>query len=168
MNPGTINSNNLFEQLDETTDELISLLSPLNEEQLNKIPFEGSWTAAQLATHITMSIAAMAKSINEQGETGRKPDEKVAWLENAFLDLSSKLEVRDFIRPEERTYTKDEVMTTLQTAITDFRQNASNNKLNDVITHFIFKDISKYEIVVFIIVHTQRHVQQLKGIINSI
>ncbi len=45
----------ILNQLQKTTDELIHGLSSLSQEQLNAVPFEGSWTAAQLGEHLHKS-----------------------------------------------------------------------------------------------------------------
>ena len=38
----------LFYSVDNVTSELLALVSSFSDEELNQIPFEGSWTAAQV------------------------------------------------------------------------------------------------------------------------
>ena len=37
---------------ENTNVELLQLFSSFNQEQINVVPFEGSWTAGQLAEHL--------------------------------------------------------------------------------------------------------------------
>ena len=70
-----INTGELFVTLDNTTSELIELISSFSETQINEIPSAGSWTAAQLAEHVTKSNIGIIKSLNKEGKPpGRAAD----------------------------------------------------------------------------------------------
>ena len=42
----------LAEEIQQSADEFIATLSRFSNEQLNTVPFAGSWTAGQVADHI--------------------------------------------------------------------------------------------------------------------
>ena len=41
-----------IQEFEETTFDLGKVLSSFSQEEFNKIPFEGSWTAGQVAEHL--------------------------------------------------------------------------------------------------------------------
>src|SRR3954463_8234782 len=72
----------LFENVDSLTEEFVDILSSFDQEEINTIPFEGSWTAAQLADHITKSNRGIAQALEMPGRKAeRKADERVKELE---------------------------------------------------------------------------------------
>jgi hypothetical protein len=66
----------ILNRFDKTTDELIGLLTPLTQEQLNKVPFENSWTAGQVGDHLCKSYDATGVLNGNIKATDRVPDEK--------------------------------------------------------------------------------------------
>ncbi len=50
-----MNTNKIHKEIDETFAELQRLISSFDQEQINIVPFEGSWTAGQLAQHVIIS-----------------------------------------------------------------------------------------------------------------
>ena len=61
-----LNTKELFESLDGTMLQLMQLIAPLNEKEINTIPFEESWTAAQLVVHVTKSNRAIAQALKQK------------------------------------------------------------------------------------------------------
>ena len=77
MIAGKINSKELFSSLDETWSELEQLISLTDGSTINAVPFEDSWTVAQLASHVTKSNKGIAQVLNMEGKTAeRNLDEK--------------------------------------------------------------------------------------------
>ena len=60
-------SNELLKDLYATGDALLAALEKFTPAQLNKAPFEGSWTAAQVADHLLKSNGGILKII--EGKT---------------------------------------------------------------------------------------------------
>src|SRR5215210_3064680 len=76
-------------ELDNVTQKLMQLISSLDEEQLNTIPFEGSWTAGQVAEHLIKSNGGFAKLLfGPVKETERATDELVEPIKKTFLDFT--------------------------------------------------------------------------------
>src|SRR6478609_149726 len=93
-----INTEELFATLDNTTSELIELISSFSETQINEIPSAGSWTAAQVAEHVTRSNIAIIKSLKKEGRSpDRAADAGVEGLKSTFLNFDKKLQSPEFI-----------------------------------------------------------------------
>jgi hypothetical protein len=157
--------------LNETTDAFAAGVEGIPERLFNTVPFEGSWTAGQLLCHIIKSDTSILAALKDDAipTTTRNGDEQVAKLESLFLNFDQKLDPPDFIVPEAIDYNKEELLAT-------FRQGRGElanvllhtNAMETCITHPIFKDHTRLEMVWFIIVHTMRHTRQLEKIIAAL
>ncbi len=54
----------LQSDINKTFTELKEVISSFNEDQINLIPFEGSWTPGQVAEHIILSVSGFERAIN--------------------------------------------------------------------------------------------------------
>ncbi len=159
----------LFSGIDKTVTELLDLVFYLDADKINTVPYKDSWTAAQLLRHVTKSTVAMAKGMDAPGKPPeREPDARVAELEKVFLDFSTKLNAPDFIVPEEGTYEKDRSMQELKTAFDKLKENANKADLNTLLEGLPLGPITKLEILHFSLYHTQRHLQQMKRIVEAL
>lgn len=164
-----LNTKELFTSLDETTSELIQLASSKNEVLLNTVPFAGSWTAAQLIIHVTKSNKAIAQGLKMQGKPAdRNPEEGVPHLKKMFLDFEVKYQSPDFIIPEEGNYNKQELIDALIKSIQRLQQTRIETDLTEIINLPAFGDVTKLELLHFVLYHTQRHIHQLKKIFTSL
>ncbi|MBL7710588.1 MAG: DinB family protein [Chitinophagaceae bacterium] len=155
----------VFESMNATGVELIHLLKSTAEAKVNMVPFEGSWTIAQVADHITLSNTSIAKALSLAGTPiNRAADERAGELEDIFLDFSKKYKAPGFIIPTQDVYEKEELINQLEQSFTAIKE-ASSTDLAVLINHPAFGDISKLEILYFVWFHTQRHLQQVKNIL---
>ncbi|HEV8506041.1 MAG TPA: dihydrofolate reductase family protein [Chitinophagaceae bacterium] len=162
-----INTEELFASLDRTTLELLELISSFTETQINELPFAGSWTAAQVAEHITLSNIGIIKSLKNEGRSSdRSPDAGVEGLRTTFLDFDTKLQSPEFILPTRDIYQKKLVIDSLGISIAELLRLARQVNLFETISHPIFGDITKLELIHFVVYHTERHVHQLKNILT--
>ena len=159
----------LLTAIDEAILQLQTLLSQLNEDKLNAIPYEGSWTAAQLLQHVTKSIDFMAKAMLDAPKPAdRNPGEKIAHLKNIFLDLSNKMNSPDFIFPDTIPSTKQASSDALSKTFEQFKASVHQADLNDIVDGLPFGSTTKLEILHFVLYHTQRHLQQMQNICASL
>ncbi|HMK27732.1 MAG TPA: DinB family protein [Chitinophagaceae bacterium] len=155
----------IFKDLQGTTDELLQLLSTFSQEQINAVPFENSWTAGQVAEHITRSNASVVHFLTVEGKTTeRKPDERAEELKKVFLDYTNKMKSPEFILPTQDNYGKENVIAELERSINQLKKAGSTVNLLETIQHPAFKEITKLELIHFAVYHTERHVHQLKNI----
>src|SRR4029079_11995187 len=55
MIAGTSSRNELLAAIDEAVSELVNIVSAMNEDEVNMVPYKDSWTAGQLLRHGTKS-----------------------------------------------------------------------------------------------------------------
>ncbi|MEO5591131.1 MAG: DinB family protein [Chitinophagaceae bacterium] len=160
----------LFVSIDEAAMELMHLMLPLSESQMNAVPFKDSWTAAQLATHVTKSNNGMVQALEMEGKPAtRKPDERVKELKDTFLDFSTKLKSPDFIIPESGEYRKELVIGALKKSNDKLKKSAAKANPDEMISlPAAFGEITKLELFHFVLYHTKRHIHQLKNIVQHI
>jgi hypothetical protein len=164
-----IDTKELFIRLDMAWRELHRLISSMQENVINTVPFANSWTVAQLIMHIAKSNNAIAQGLDMPGKPAtRQPDEGVLQLKKTFLDFTIKFQSPDFITPENKQYKKDEIMTSLATSIKRLKDRRASTDLTTVITLKVFDEITKLELLYFVLYHTQRHIHQLRSIIKKI
>jgi len=159
----------LFKSLDAWTSEFVLIVSSFSETQINTIPFRGSWTAAQVADHITKSNIGVIHSLKTQGKPAtRDPDERVKNLKDQFLNFDEKLRSPKFILPTRDIYQKEKVIADLRQSIERLIEIGNKVNLSEALHHPIFGEITKLELLHFVVYHTQRHIYQLRDISHII
>ncbi|MEP6512401.1 MAG: DinB family protein [Parafilimonas sp.] len=167
--PITIGAKELFASLDDTASELLKLISSADEKTISIIPFEDSWTAAQLAAHVTKSNQAIAQALNMQGKTAeRNPAERAQELKAIFLDFTTKFQSPEFILPAQDTYQKETLIADFKKSIEQLKEMSTKADLSEIISVPAFGEITKFELLYFVLYHTQRHIHQLKNIFKII
>jgi hypothetical protein len=167
MSTATTDATELFVDLDKTTDDLIELITSVNQQRINTVPFKDSWTPAQLTVHVTKSNNAIAQGLNMQGKPAdRNIDDGVPNLKKMFLDFDIKYKSPQFIVPEEGEYNKEEIIEALQRSIDRLKHTRERIDLSEIISLPPFGEVTKFEILHFVLYHTTRHVHQLKNMIN--
>ena len=165
----TVNKTELLDQIDETVSELISLMSSLDEKEVNTIPYIDSWTAGQLFQHIIKSTEAITEAMRKKGVPAeRDPSENIANLKKTFLDFSTKLESPGFIVPEDDTYKKTAIIQKLGNSFQQLRECTNDADLTVLVKKSPVGDATKWEMLHFVLYHTQRHLHQMKKIHEAI
>ena len=160
---------NILVQYEHTARQLLKLISSFSRDELNTIPYAGSWTAAQVVSHVTKSNQSIVQALNlEAKTTNRKPDIRVEELRTIFLDFNTKLQSPDFILPKNGTYNKEVIIADLQKSIEQLKEESENVNLSGAIHHIAFGDITKLELLHFVVYHTERHIYQLKNIFRLV
>ena len=164
-----LNTKELFISLDDASSQLLNMIASLSEVALNTVPFHESWTAAQLASHVTKSNSSISLALNMEAKPAeRDPAERVQELRRMFLDFTTKFQSPDFISPTQSTYEKDILISKLNRSVERLKEAASKVNLTDIINLPAFGEITKLELLHFVLYHTQRHTHQLKNIIRII
>ena len=143
-----------------------------NENELNTVPYEGSWTAAQVARHLMLSEDGMDELLTApMQEADRQPHEKAGWLKDMFLNFETKMKSPDFIVPEDKHYTHAE----LEGPLTDIRdkmiaaaETANLAEMAPLPEGHPFEGSTKLEMVHFITYHTMRHNHQMEKIRKAV
>jgi DinB superfamily len=169
MQTGALPKEELLAALKNMVLELMQVLNGFDGQNINTVPFEGSWTAAQVVDHITRSNMSITKAFTLKGATlNRDPAERVQELKNVFLNFNSKFQSPDFILPTQQVYEKKMLVALLNRSVDKIKEVSCRADLSEMINHPAFGDITKFEILHFVLFHTQRHIHQLKKIFQSV
>lgn len=168
----TIQTRELFASFEDTTTQLINSLSLFSEKEINRIPFEGSWTAAQVGEHLLKSGKGILNVLTGQTEPAkRNPVEHIVALESIFLDFTKKAQSAKSLWPSEEDKNKEELISGLQSMMEHIKRTTSETDITLTCLDFPFPGIgtlTRYEWVVFVICHTKKHIYQIQNIHRSI
>lgn len=149
--------------------ELLEVLHGFDGQNINTVPFEGSWTAAQVVDHITRSNMSITKAFTLKGAAiNRDPADRVQELKNVFLNFNTRFQSPEFILPTQKAYEKKMLIALLSRSVDKIKEVSCQADLSEMINHPAFGDITKFEILHFVLFHTQRHIHQLKKIFLAI
>jgi hypothetical protein len=162
----------LLSEFTSAADELVSLLFSLNEDQLNKIPFEGSWTAGQVGHHLLKSYG-VAKILNGNTAPAKRPaDEKIREIKKVFLNFEIKMKSPEFIVPSSDHIEKEKLINGIKSkmeTIKNFLGSKPDLTLICLDTELPGTgNLTRQEWIRFMTIHTQRHIHQLKKIIGIV
>lgn len=159
----------LDQDIRHTFHEVKKVLALFNNDNLNKVPFEGSWTAAQVAEHMILALSrSTALFTGPIAVTDRDPSEKIKIIEDIFLDMEKKFKSPEFILPSNDLHTKEELIATFDHIEKDLLAHTGGD-LTGTCTLFELPGmghLTKDEWLHFYLAHTQRHTQQLKNILQ--
>ncbi|MEH6764703.1 MAG: DinB family protein [Aequorivita antarctica] len=161
----------VLKRFDIATDKLIEQLASLSEEQLNTVPFEGSWTAGQLGNHLYKSYNIMDILNGNVEETDRDPAAKLAEIEKTFKDFSIKMNSPEMVLPTTKHIEKERLLSSLKERIEQQREAIENLDLSKTCLDAEIPGggpFTRQEWLGFNTIHTERHNHQLKNIIESL
>jgi hypothetical protein len=155
----------ILKELHQTASEIRDYFSQLTEIEINKIPFEGSWTAAQLLRHVSKSTLGIAQALKIDAKpANRSITDRVKEFKITFLDYSTKMKSPDIVKPEERVYNKQISLSKFDEAFQSLSENSKDKDLNVLIEGLSLGQATKLELLHFVLYHTMRHGNQMKKI----
>jgi uncharacterized damage-inducible protein DinB len=156
----------------ETTERLIATLNSFSKDQFNKVPFEGSWTAGQVAEHLYKGERNAIAMINGNTEpSGRDPFEKVNILRSVFLDYETKRKSPEFILPTDEEKDPGFFAEGFSSSREELRAILETKELSNLCTTNPFPrigNLTRWEWVAFAVFHSKRHTDQLKKIAEKL
>ena len=156
----------------ETFKKLNEILDSFSDEEINIVPFEGSWTGGQLIQHLILACSDYPKLFNGNKEkTNRKPDEQVKGLKDVFLNFDTKMDSPDFLKPEIKDYNKNLQTLSLLKIESELLNASETHDLTLLCLDFQLPDSEKFTIfewINFALIHIQRHTKQLNNIYEHI
>ena len=85
-------SKEIINQLETALNDTLALLASFDEKEMNTVPFEGSWTAAQVCRHLLKSETGMDELLFAPSQVpDRNPEERAAELKDLFLNFEIKM-----------------------------------------------------------------------------
>jgi len=162
--------NRLAEQITDVKRDLLAMLNSFSQENINQKPFDGSWTAGQVAEHVLKSASGVLGALTGLTKSpDRDPEQFVKRISNAFMNFDVKMKSTDFILPSEETKDKNYLLKALETTFDGIEKVADTDDLTQICTTFEMPAVgylSRSEFLNFTIVHTRRHIYQLKNILS--
>ena len=163
-----INNQELIHEVNDTMEKAVAIFSGIAEGKINQVPFEKSWTAAQVMKHLVMSNGGFEEIMRGSvTDSGRDQAQNVALIQSIFLDFTTKMKSPGFIVPPDELYDK----TALLTAFVDIKNKLVNNidtqDLSKLCTAFKLPQLgflTRLEAIHFVVCHTKRHTHQLQQI----
>lgn len=158
----------LMEDLRKSTRELTEALRLFSQEQLNQVPFPGSWTPGQVGQHLLKSETGVTELLRGNTQRAiRQPDAHHENIRSLFLDFSTKMEAPEFIIPDNHPKNREQLIRSLEENRENVLQAAAEQDLDLLLTDFDMPDwgpLSGQEWLTFMTVHSRRHTHQLHKI----
>ncbi|MEJ0081982.1 MAG: DinB family protein [Puia sp.] len=165
----TTDKNELLASSDKSISGMLDLMSALDNEEVNNVPYKDSWTPAMLFRHVSKSLNAMSDAMRMDSKPAeRDPGEKIPGLKKAFLDFSVKMKSPDFIVPENGPFEKQSISEELKNSFRQLKESSENADLTDLVVGLPLGPITKLEILHFVMYHSQRHLHQMKKICKAL
>lgn len=158
-------------EIREAFDRLIGTLASLSQDQLNQVPFPGSWTAAQVGDHLLKSYGIISLLDGNTGPVYRPVDQKAVAIKTVFLDFGIQMESPDFILPSEGWINKETLIRELEQKAQIILESPKSRDLSRCCLDFELPGsglLTGWEWIHFITYHTQRHLHQLEKIMLNI
>ena len=162
---------NMLIEMDETSNKLMHTISSFPQATFNTIPFEDSWTAAQVSEHILKSVSGVVELLYATTKpTERQPNEKAGAIKAIFLDFKTKMKSPEFVLPGNSPIEKEKLSTALTETMDKMIIAIKTLNLSETCTAFELPGIGEFtraEWIYFAMYHTQRHTHQLKNIFEA-
>ena len=158
----------LLKDTQSTFSDLHNAIGRFKDEQIDALPFEGSWTPGQVAEHILKAVAGTPQLCMGSTQPAMRPqDQNTPGIRNLFLDYSIQMKSPDFIQPTEKQHVKPQLLSRVKKTEQDFIEIIGSQDLSLLCTDFElpgFGPLTRYEWLDFGLTHTKRHIRQLNNI----
>ncbi|MBS1662697.1 MAG: DinB family protein [Bacteroidetes bacterium] len=161
-----MDANELKKQVRETGAAIVGMMESFSEDKLNRVPFEGSWTAGQVGEHLLKSGGITEILWGRTEPALRAPDEKLGPL-SIFLDFTVKFKSPDFIVPSDGFHAKEPLVEGLRERWSKIGVAVDTLDLSEVCKDFEMPQmgtLTRLELIGFQVFHTKRHLHQLNNI----
>ena len=159
----------LIADIEQTIDWLKKMI---DADTYNKVPFKGSWTAAQVVEHINIVGTGFDYLLNGATENTNRPVDKfVIPIKTMFLNFDAKAVAAPNVTPAERNYNLQEHMLKLDNIKSAIIKDIKTLDMHMTCVNFdipTFGYFTRLEAVYFFLFHTKRHVHQLQNIVKTL
>ena len=173
MNTNSMSQEDLIVEIENVNREFIQTLSQFTEDKLNKVPFEGSWTAGQVAEHITKSNGGILEQLlNGKTKSANRPyDEKVAVVQDVFRS-KEKMKSAPQLEPSKPPHNLDSLLNSLKKQKEQQIETIKEKDLKALISELEFPPspdgLTGYEWLQLMIEHANRHRKQIGNIYKKL
>ena len=143
-------------------------ISKLADEDLNRVPFAGSWTAGEVSGHLLRSLkTSYALLARNTQDSDRPADKNVERITKFFGDYTSTLKNPASTEPEKKQYVKAEIIGDFEKVRKQLVEVVETMELNRICTGYelpTFGPFTRLEWITFFLTHIQRHTNQVQKI----
>ncbi|WP_166805821.1 DinB family protein [Jeotgalibacillus sp. R-1-5s-1] len=155
------------QQLIETRDKLVNLISPLHDENLNTAGVNGGWTVAQVVEHLAVAevnFLGLVEHAIQQQHIGYAKAKDFSILRDRSVKMKAQHE------PSSVRRNAEECIQLLQKSRnkTAAFLNENNQIEQYIVTHPRFGDIPAMSVFTLITEHEHRHIEQIEEILTTI
>jgi hypothetical protein len=158
-------------QVEAVKDKLLQTIKAVKQDEINLVPFAGSWTAGQVGEHINLSVSGMIDILSAPAQaTVREPDQYVKGIKDMFLNFGLKFQAAQAIMPTAKHHDKETLISTLNNTFQKFIYIILSEDLTGTFPGTQFPGmgpLTRLEWVYLTIYHTQRHIHQVKDMRKS-
>ncbi|MDJ1499609.1 DinB family protein [Xanthocytophaga agilis] len=157
----------LYEALAEAFEAFISMISQFDESVVNTAPFTGSWTPAQVVTHILLATDGLPDS--KITPTNRVYDSCLPQIRPWWEDWNQKFQSPESLEPDSLPHEKSELITELKRVKDKDLAIVREKDLTIICQDFELPGVgylTRYEWLWFIQMHLKRHKSQLENMVN--
>ncbi|MDP4149385.1 MAG: DinB family protein [Bacteroidota bacterium] len=155
-------------ELEMTGKGFSEVLSLFGQQDINTVPFEGSWTAGQVAEHVLKSVSGILNVLKgKTASTERDPANKIASIKALFLNFDNKLKNPEFLTPTADPKEKGALLTALERKFSGISEVMKTEDLTLTCLEREFPGVgplTRVEWISLVVYHTERHTHQLNNI----
>lgn len=173
MAPKELKKNELIYETENLHNNFNKALAQFTEDELNKIPFEGSWTAGQVAEHITKSNGGILEQLlnGKTKSANRLYNEQVAVVQGVFRS-KEKMKSAPQLEPSQPPHNLDSLINTLKKQKAQQIKTIKEKDLKALITELDFppspEGLTRFEWLQLMIEHANRHRKQIENIYKEL
>ncbi|MFY0698261.1 MAG: DinB family protein [Balneola sp.] len=161
---------NLVEEYQSNTETFIKFIENISDDIFNKKPDRNTWSAAENVEHIIRSEFGTARLFNASTEKdpSRNTERNIQKIRSQFRDRTKKLQAFGVVLPTNSDKDKDELLEKFKTSRTQVIELIKIQDPDEICTRFehpLFGFMTRREWIHFNIVHTNRHIDQIKELV---
>ncbi len=173
MNTNSISKQELIDEVASAHRELIQQLSRFSDQQLNRIPNEQSWTAGQVTEHIIKSNEGIInKILNGDTSPIKRPYNKQVDLIKRIFRSDKKMKTASVLEPGQPPHNLADLLNSLNQQKDQQLETINQKDLKELSIELQFPPapdgLTRYEWLIFMVEHTQRHSKQIERIYHEI
>lgn len=151
--------------LDAAFREFKEALLSIDKNRINEVPFEGSWTPAQVADHILLATDGLPDGTTSAAD--RPADAMLPAIRPWWEDFSKKFRAAEPLQPENRERSREELISELDRVHQKDLRILDEKDLTEICLDFALPTIgylTRFEWLWFVETHLRRHSHQLRNI----
>ncbi|HET8864381.1 MAG TPA: DinB family protein [Gracilimonas sp.] len=163
----------LKNKLLENTEDLIGITKPIPDPQFNMKAEEDTWSVADVFEHLYRSEYGIPRLLTGKTtkEIDRAVDANLELMREQFLKSDTKMKASGVILPTEGEKSKEDLIFKFhenRKKIAELSQELDPGELCLAFKHPVYGFLTRLEWVHFNIIHTRRHIKQIKRILSQL